>query len=117
LLILLESRLDNVVFRMGMAPTRDAAKQLITHGHLKVNGRRVNIPSVTLRGNDELSIKDSSKSKALVQRYIEENSDRELPEWVSVDNEQLSGKLLRPPLRTEIMSVANEQLIVELYSK
>ncbi len=117
LLILLETRFDNIVYRMGIAPTRDAAKQLITHGHLKINDRRVSIPSFHVRADDEISVKDSVRSKALVQRFSEENSDREVPEWLSIDKEQLKGKLVRPPLRSEIQSVANEQLVVELYSK
>jgi len=117
LLVLLESRFDNIIYRMCLAPTRDAAKQLITHGHLKVNGRRSNIPSFLLKPNDEVTVKDSTRSKVLVQRCIDENSNRELPEWVSVDKEQLKGLLIRSPMRSEIQSVANEQLVVELYSK
>ena len=117
LLVLLESRFDNVIFRMAMAPSRDAARQLITHGHVKINDRRVNIPSVTLRENDEISVKDSDRSKSLLQRYLEECRNREIPEWVNVDKDQLKAKVARIPVRTEIQSVANEQLVVELYSK
>ena len=117
LLILLETRLDNVIYRSGMAPTRDAARQLISHGHVKVNNRRINIPSSHLRTNDEISIKDSVRSRALVQRYIEENREGDLPEWVTIDKELLKGKLVRAPLRSEIQPIANEQLVVELYSK
>ena len=116
LLILLETRLDNVIYRMGIAPTRDSAKQLVTHGHLKVNGRRLNIPSYHVHTADEVTVKDSARSKALIQRYLEDNS-RDIPEWVVVDKEQLKGTLVRAPLRSEIQSVANEQLVVELYSK
>ena len=117
LLIMLEARLDNVIYRSGMAPTRDAARQLITHGHIKVNNRRVNIPSYHLNPDSEITVKDSSKSRALVQHYLEKNRSGELPDWVTVDKEQLKGKMLRPPLRSEIQPVANEQLVVELYSK
>ncbi len=117
MLILLESRLDNVVYRMGLAPTRSAARQLINHGHVKVNDRRVNIPSFQLHDNDDVSPKDSARSKALFQRNLENSSDGEMPEWVAVDREHMRGKFLRPPIRTEIQSVANEQLVVELYSK
>ena len=117
LLILLETRLDNVIHRLGMAPTRDAARQIITHGHIKVNNRRVNIPSFHLRDDDEITTKDSSKSRALVQRYLEESRNSDLPDWITLDKEQLKGKMLRPPLRSEIQPIANEQLVVELYSK
>lgn len=117
LLILLESRFDNVVFRMGLAPSRDAARQLILHGHLKINSRRVNIPSYHLRPGDKISTKDSSRSQNLVRRYLEENAQRTLPEWVAVDKTQLIAEFVRAPMREEIQSVANEQLVVDLYSK
>ncbi len=117
LLILLESRLDNVVFRMGWAATRDQARQLVVHGHLKVNGRRVNVPSYQLSEGDVISVKDSSRSKALVSRYLEENASRPVPEWVIVDKDNLTATVERLPLREEIQSEANEQLVVELYSK
>lgn len=117
LLILLESRLDNILYRLGWAGTRDQARQLVLHGHLKVNGRRVNVPSYQVRQGDSISVKDSSKSKALVSRYIEENASRPLTEWLSTDKDNLTGQVERLPLREEIQSEANEQLVVELYSK
>jgi len=117
LMILLEGRLDNVVYRMGMAPTRDAAKQLVTHGHIKVNGRRVNIPSYSVREGDVVTVKDSNKSQNLVRLNLEEAASRELAEWVFVDKETLAGQVMRLPLREEIPTIANEQLVVELYSK
>ncbi|HAR67624.1 MAG TPA: 30S ribosomal protein S4 [Lentisphaeria bacterium] len=117
LLILLESRYDNVVYRAGLAPTRDAARQLVLHGHLSVNGRRVNIPSCTMRAGDTITVKDSSRSLALTRRYLEESVHREVPEWVQVDQENLKVVVDRTPLRTDLQSVANEQLVVELYSK
>ena len=117
LLILLETRLDNVIYKSGMASTRDAAKQLISHGHVKINDRRVNISSYHLRANDEITVKDSTRSRAMVQRYLEENRNTDIPEWIMIDKEQLKGKLIRPPLRSEIQPIANEQLVVELYSK
>lgn len=117
LMILLESRLDNAIYRMAMAPTRDAARQMVLHGHLKVNGRRVNIPSYALQAGDMITVKDSAKSQALVRRYIEENSNREISGWVAVDKDNLKAQFVRTPLREEIPSVANEQLVVELYSK
>jgi small subunit ribosomal protein S4 len=117
LMIMLESRLDNTVFRMGMAPSRDAARQLILHGHLKVNNRRVNIASFQVTQNDTVTVKESTRSRGLVQRYVDENISAEIPEWVSVDRDNLKATVDRVPLREEIPTIANEQLIVELYSK
>ena len=117
LMIMLESRLDNTVFRMGMAPTRDAARQLILHGHLKVNNRRVNIASFQITPNDTVTVKESTRSRGLVQRYVDENIRAEIPEWVSVDRDNLKATVDRVPLREEIPTIANEQLVVELYSK
>jgi small subunit ribosomal protein S4 len=117
LMVLLESRFDNTVYRMGMAPTRDAARQLIAHGHLKIDGRRVNIASYSLRPGEEISVKDSSRSRALVSRYLEECANRDAAAWVAVDRDNLTGIFERTPIREEIPTVANEQLVVELYSK
>ncbi|HCN10415.1 MAG TPA: 30S ribosomal protein S4 [Lentisphaeria bacterium] len=117
LMIMLESRLDNTVFRMGMAPSRDAARQLILHGHLKVNNRRVNIASFQVTQNDTVTVKESTRSRGLVQRYVDENISAEIPEWVSIDRDNLKATVDRVPLREEIPTIANEQLIVELYSK
>lgn len=117
LMVMLESRLDNTVFRMGMAPTRDAARQLILHGHLKVNNRRVNIASFHVTQNDTVTVKESTRSRGLVQRYVDENISAEIPEWVSVDRDNLKATVDRVPLREEIPTIANEQLVVELYSK
>ncbi len=117
LLILLESRLDNVVFRLRWAATRDQARQLVLHGHLKVNNRRVNVPSYQVREGDVITVKDSSRSQALVNRYVEENASRPAVDWLTVDGDNLKGEVVRLPLREEIQTVANEQLVVELYSK
>jgi small subunit ribosomal protein S4 len=117
LMIMLESRLDNTVFRMGMAPTRDAARQLILHGHLKVNNRRINIASFQVTQNDTVTVKESTRSRGLVQRYVDENISAEIPEWVSVDRDNLKATVDRVPLREEVPTIANEQLVVELYSK
>ena len=117
LMVMLESRLDNTVFRMGLAPTRDAARQLILHGHLKVNNRRVNIASFQVTQNDTVTVKESTRSRGLVQRYVDENISAEIPEWVSVDRDNLKATVDRVPMREEIPTIANEQLVVELYSK
>lgn len=117
LIVLLETRLDNVIFRAGMAPTRDAARQLTLHGHVKVNGRRVNVASFHMRAGDVISVKNSRKSQDLVRRYFEETAHREHADWAPADKEQLKVTLERIPLREELQSIANEQLVVELYSK
>jgi small subunit ribosomal protein S4 len=117
MMIMLESRLDNVIYRMGFASTRDAAKQLVTHGHIKVNGRRVNIPSYSMREGDVVTVKDSNKSQNLARRNLEESASRETTDWVFVDKDGLAGQVMRLPLREEIPTIANEQLVVELYSK
>ena len=117
LLILLEARLDNVIYRSGMAPTRDAARQLISHGHIKVNNRRVNIPSYHLTADNEITVKDSAKSRALVQHYLEKNRSGRVARLGYVRQRTIKRTMLRPPIRSEIQPIANEQLIVELYSK
>lgn len=117
MMILLESRLDNVIYRLGLAPTRDAAKQMTTHGHVKVNGRRVNIPSFSVKPGDVVTTKESTKSKNLVRRGLEESTSREVPGWLYIDKDNLGGQVLRLPMREEIPSIANERLVVELYSK
>ncbi len=117
LLQLLERRLDNVIFRLGFAATRTAARQMVSHGHVKVNGRRVNIPSYTVREGEEISLKDQDRSKALVQRNLETSSRREVPQWLILVKEELKGQIARMPLREEMPSVADEFMIVELYSK
>ncbi|MCJ8331137.1 MAG: 30S ribosomal protein S4 [Lentisphaeria bacterium] len=117
LLILLETRLDNVVYRAGWGGTRDQARQLVNHGHVKINGRRTDIPSYTVREGDEITVKESSKSSVLIQRMMEENSSRPSTEWLTVNTDGSSIKVDRLPLREEIQSPGNEQLVVELFSK
>jgi small subunit ribosomal protein S4 len=117
LLQLLERRLDNVIYRLGFAPTRAAARQIINHGHVRISGRRVNIPSYTVTEGEEISIKDRDGSKALVQRNLEVSSRREVPQWLILTKEELKGQIARMPLREEMPSVADELMIVELYSK
>jgi small subunit ribosomal protein S4 len=117
LLQLLERRLDNVIYRLGFAPTRTAARQLVNHGHVKIGGRKVDIPSYTVTEGEEISIKDSDRSKALLQRNLESNSRREVPQWLILTKEELKGMVARMPLREEMPSVADELMIVELYSK
>jgi len=118
LLVLLEFRLDNMVYRSGFAPSRALARQMVTHGHVKVNGRRVNIPSFTLKVGDIISLKQSEKSVALASKNIEVTaSTNNVPEWISFDKESKKTQVLRLPEPGEIKAPANEQLVVELYSK
>ena len=119
MLILLETRLDNVVYLLGLAPSRAAARQFVGYGHAKVNGRRVNIPSFTLKPNDAIQIKSCDRSKALAQKNLEFPcaSSRQLPPWLTFDKESLKAQVVRLPEREEIQVPANEQMVVELYSK
>ena len=117
LLQLLETRLDNVVFRLGFANSRNAARQMVSHGHVSVNGRKVNVSSYTCRPGDEISIKDKPGSRRLATRNLELTQIAPIPEWLSVDKEGFSGKVARIPTRDEIAPIVNEQLIVELYSR
>jgi small subunit ribosomal protein S4 len=117
LLQLLETRLDNVVYRLGFANSRNAARQMVSHGHVSVNGRKVNVSSYTMRPGDEVTIKDKPGSRRLAARYLELTQIAPIPEWLVVDKEGFSGKVARIPTRDEIAPIVNEQLIVELYSR
>src|SRR5271156_6283778 len=117
LLQLLETRLDNVVYRLGFANSRNSAPQMVSHGHVSVNGRKVNVSSFTLRPGDEVIIKDKPGSRRLAARNIELTQIAPIPDWLTVDKEGYSGKVARIPTRDEIAPIVNEQLIVELYSR
>lgn len=115
LLRLLESRLDNVVFRMGLAPTRAAARQLVSHRHIVVNGSVVNIASYKVRPGDTVGVREKSKSLEVIQNAL--GGSRTRYSWIEWDNASMSGKFLQRPERAEIPENIKEQLIVELYSK
>src|SRR5438552_11540935 len=117
LLQLLETRLDNGVYRLGFANTRSAARQLVSHGHVLVNGRRVNVASYNVKAGDEITIKDQPKSRQLVLRNLDLTQIVPVPDWLTVDRDALSGKVARIPSREEMQPIVNEQLIVELYSR
>jgi small subunit ribosomal protein S4 len=117
LLQLLETRLDNVVFRLGLANTRSAARQLVSHGHVMVNGKGVNIASYNVKPGDTVSIKDKPKSRQLAARNLELTQIAPVPDWLVADRDALSGKVSRIPVRDEMQPMVNEQLIVELYSR
>lgn len=115
LLLLLELRLDNVVYRMGFAKTRNEAKQLISHGHFLVNGHKVDIPSYTCSPEDVITVREKSKSKEIFKST--EGKVWNQAKWVSVDTEKLEGKIIAKPEREDIDFEIEERLIVELYSK
>ncbi len=115
LLQLIESRLDNVVFRMGIAPSRSAARQLVSHKHITVNGKVVNIPSYTLRAGDSIGVRERSKALEAITESLKGRNNRFA--WLEWDDESMSGKFVNPPMREEITENIKEQLIVELYSK
>ena len=114
---LLERRLDNVVFRMGMAKTRREARQLVRHAHFRVNGKKVNSPSLLLKAGDVVTVKDSSRSTAKFKELVELAETRLSPSWLEVDKENCKATLKSLPIREELDYEVNEQLIVELYSK
>lgn len=117
LLQLLETRLDNLVYRLGFADSRRAARQFVSHNHVLVNGRRASIPSMVLTPDSAIQIKDRPKTKELARKSLQAAEGRELPPWLSLDTKNLAGKLVRLPTRDESAPIVNEQLIVELYSK
>jgi len=116
LLQLLEARLDNVIYRLGIAPTRRAARQLVLHKHITVNGSVVNIPSYTLREGDVIAVREKSKSLEAITNSLVSRSAGKYP-WLEWEGSEMSGKLINFPQREEIPENIQEQLIVELYSK
>ncbi len=117
LLFLLERRLDNVVFRAGFAATRMQARQIVNHGHMLVNGKKVNIPSYKIKVGDVISVSGREKSKKMIAANIEDNPAAQHPEWLAVEKDQQTFTVNRMPVRDDISRDINEQLIVELYSK
>ena len=117
LIILLERRLDNVVYRMGFATTRRFARQLVNHGHVLVDGKRVDIPSYRVKPGQKIEIKEKSKNNPQIQRAIELSNQTGIVPWVDVDKEKVFGIFTRLPEREEVVVPIEERLIVELYSK
>ena len=114
LIILLESRLDNIVYRMGVAPTRAAARQLVSHAHITLNGVVCNIPSANVKPGDVVAVRERSKSLEVITNSV---ASAVKYSWIEFDAKSLTGKYINTPVRTEIPETINEQLIVELYSK
>ncbi len=117
LLQLLELRMDNIVFRMGFGPNRNTSRQLVRHGHFLLNGKKASIPSIRLKVGDVVELVEESRNLQIVQGALAGASRRPDAEWLSVDKVKLAGRVLATPVRTQIPTPVNEQLIVELYSK
>ena len=117
MMILLERRLDNVVFRMGFGRTRRETRQIVDHKHILVNGKCVNIPSYLVKAGDVIEVKEKAKSSQRYKEVLEVTSGRMVPAWLDVDQENLKGTVKELPTREEIDVPVNEMLIVELYSK
>ncbi len=117
LLIMLERRLDNTVYRMGMAESRKEARQLVLHGHFTLNGKKVTIPSIAVKAGDVIAVKENSRDNAKIKSLVEGAASKLSPKWLEVNKENGSAKVVALPAREDIDFDFNEQLIVELYSK
>lgn len=117
LLILLERRLDNMAYRMGFANSRAEARQLVRHGHLQVNGRKVNIPSFLVKVGDVVTIREKSRESTRVTEALEASQRRGIPDWLDVDRQSFTGRVKAFPARADLTTPINEKLVVELYSK
>lgn len=117
LLQILESRLDNVVFRLGLANTIREARQIVNHGHITVNGQKVDIPSYLVKPGDVIAVREKSKNSVRIKEIVETNANRVVPKWLSMDKNTLTGKVITLAARDDIDYEVEEHLIVELYSK
>ncbi len=117
MLQILETRLDNVVFHLGFGNTRAAARQLVNHGHITVNGRKAAIASFALKVNDVIVVKNHNVSRQLATKNLEVSASRAVPDWLALDKEAFKGTVLRIPTRDEIQPIANEQAVVEFYAR
>ena len=117
MLQILETRLDNVVYHLGFANTRAAARQMVSHGHVLVNGRKVNVPSFALKVNNVVEVKNNNVSRQLATKNMEISTSRSVPDWLILNKEEFKGTVMRVPTREEIQPIANEQAVVEFYSR
>jgi len=117
MLQILETRLDNVVYHLGFAITRAAARQMVSHGHVKVNGRKVNVPSFALKVNDIVEVRESNVSRQLATKNLELSTSKVVPDWLSLNKDTFKGSVVRIPTREDIHPIANEQAVVEFYSR
>ena len=117
MLQILETRLDNVVFHLGFGNTRAAARQMVNHGHITVNGRKASIASFATKVNDVIGVKNNTVSRQLATKNFEVTTSRAVPDWLSLNKEEFKGTVMRIPTRDEIQPIANEQAVVEFYSR
>ncbi len=117
MLQLLETRLDNVVFQLGFGTTRPAARQMVSHGHVLVNGRKVSIPSYSLRVNDVVEVRHHNVSRQMATKALELSTSRPVPDWLTLAKDAFKGTVVRVPSREDIQPIANEQAVVEFYSR
>lgn len=117
LLQLLETRLDNVVYMLGMATTRPFARQVVNHGHIRVNGRKVSVPSYNVKVGDIIEVRDTAVSRQLVAKSLEASQIRPVPQWLNFNRDSFRAQVLREPTRDDIQPIVNEQLIVGFYSR
>jgi small subunit ribosomal protein S4 len=117
MLQILETRLDNVVYHLGFGSTRAAARQMVGHGHVLVNGKKVSIPSYSLKVNDVVEVKNTNVSRQMATRGMEISTSRSVPDWLSLDKNGFKGTILRVPTREDIQPIANDQAVVEFYSR
>jgi len=117
MLQILETRLDNAVFQLGFASSRPAARQMVGHGHVLVNGKKVDISSYALQVNDTVEIKNSSVSRQMATKNMEISTSRRVPEWLHLDKDFFKGVIMRVPTKEEIQPIGSEQMVVEFYSR
>lgn len=117
MLQILETRLDNVVYQLGFAPSRPAARQMVGHGHVLVNGRRSSVPSCALRVNDVIEVRHTNVSRQMATKALEASGSRVVPDWLSLNKDAFKGVIMRLPTRDDIKPIANEQAVVEFYSR
>jgi small subunit ribosomal protein S4 len=117
MLQILETRLDNVCYQLGFANTRAAARQMVNHGHITVNGRKASIASFATKVNDAIGVKNNTVSRQLATKNFEVTTSRAVPDWLSLNKEEFKGTVMRIPTRDEIQPIANEQTVVEFYSR
>ncbi len=117
MLQILETRLDNVVYHLGFGNTRAAARQMVSHGHVLVNGKKVNVPSYSLRVNDVVEVKNTNVSRQMATKGMEISTSRTVPDWLSLDKNGFKGTILRIPTRADIQPIGNDQAVVEFYSR
>jgi small subunit ribosomal protein S4 len=117
LLVLLESRLDNVVYRLGFADSRSQARQLVQHGHFVINGHRTNVPSRIIRPQDTIVVRDGSRKRTYFKERVEQLDEGSVPTWLSLDAKNMAARMVQAPTREDIDMSVDEQLIVEYYSR